>query len=283
MRRQTAATALGTITLAGALLAACGSSSPVMPPPDATPRLMRSVLALYSGENNRSNETLSPSVQALDETGSALVMDDAWFKYQLQSSGSVASFDRGYQPFFEQPVSSQALKVRGWPHSFVATAVAVSHPSEPAPWHATCGGIFVFQQQRGRGRWRVAWEPSIVDPWNPRWQLAPTVAPVALVDRSLALAPATLATQLAQELAAWGSGGAVPAWLPTSSSLQGCIGLGFLGTLDDQAAQSDGVVTWTVSTQVWGRPGSVVAYRLEHGGALVLAAVSMTRTEAVQA
>jgi hypothetical protein len=82
-----------------------------------------------------------------------------------------------------------------------------------------------------------------VDPWNPRWQLAPTAAPVALVDRSLALAPATLATQLAQELAAWGSGGAVPAWLPTSSSLQRCIGLGFLGTLADQAAQSDGVVT----------------------------------------
>jgi len=38
-----------------------------MPPPDATPRLMRSVLAIYSRENNRSNETLSPSVQALDE------------------------------------------------------------------------------------------------------------------------------------------------------------------------------------------------------------------------
>jgi hypothetical protein len=273
--RRSVAGVAGCILAAGVLLSSCGAgktASNAALSPDVTPQQIRSVLLEYSRENNISNEIVSVQHQALDETGSALAIDDSSYQYQLQAGQGPSWQQHHYKPFFEYPLQMQASGTHhSWPRSFVAIAAQTSSPTSTIPTQGSCDTVFVFVQSRRSGRWRAAWEPWIARSLEGRVRLAPVGIPLQANDPNLYLTPAALAYRLTFSLGIWGNGGSPPSWL-SSSVARSCFGLNFLGGVASAAAARNESASVTV--QVWPHAGAIASYPLEHGGALVLIAIA---------
>lgn len=249
-------------------LAACGSvtASTASIQPDLTSRQIHLIVAQYAAENNTANRAVSLSQQALDETGSALKMDDAVFRYELQAVQGPSYEQQHYVPFFFHVVSEQVLAVRSWPRHFLALAVPTASPTASASTHGSCADAFAFVQNRRGGRWRVESEPPVPRGALGDLRLTPVSDPIAVTDPHLAEDPLSLTGELANAIGTWGSGGPAPTWLPRRDAA--CFGLDFVGTAARKAQVEH--YMFDLSTEPASGSGAILTFALRGGGALVI-------------
>ena len=105
-------TCVGIVGCASILLAACGSTANASAKTTSskagiggvTVQQARKIVAQYSSENNASNEAVSTTLQAQDETGYALEADDSIYRYEIQDGRGPAWQKTHYTPFYAHTI-----------------------------------------------------------------------------------------------------------------------------------------------------------------------------------
>jgi hypothetical protein len=139
---------------AGALPAAAAShSSPV-----ATPASVTGIVAAYSAANNHANVTENAAVQAADEVGTALTVDDVGFvtnqRAGIRYEGAGA---QKYVPFSLAPFESSVPEQSTYPVSLLVASHTVTAKGSPSG--GACGSadqLSVFERTGASAPWRVA-------------------------------------------------------------------------------------------------------------------------------
>jgi hypothetical protein len=153
MRARPAVLGPAAIALAAIGLGACVTTSSST----VSLREARAIVATYSRENNRANETLSVAQQNRDEQGPAAEIDDAGFVLDRRAGFLTVSGQR-YQPFFEHLDES----VAGVGSRYPRTLLTIDTPYTTSLKHGSrsCRFVGVFVKNSATSPWRVGHEPS---------------------------------------------------------------------------------------------------------------------------
>jgi hypothetical protein len=124
----------------------------------ASPSSVAGIVAAYSAANNHANVTESAAVQARDEVGTAVTVDDVGFVTNLRAGiryqGAGA---QKYVPFSLAPFESSVPEQSSYPASLlVASHTVTAKGSTPGGACGSADQLSVFERTAASAPWRVA-------------------------------------------------------------------------------------------------------------------------------
>jgi hypothetical protein len=267
------------ILLAAALTAVALTNTPAYASKKVvvTPSETSGIVAHDYALNNDSNATLSYSVQAQHEQGTALAIDDAAFR-GVKLAGFRTLDGAHYYPFTGSIVSSALPAQSTYPVQFAVLARQHSSAGTPAA-SAICaksGSLLVERKDTAASAWRITLEPYVpIVSALPKFQLRPTGFGQSITSSdapALATLPAIFVSDL-NNRAETNSGGAL---LPVSVYATGCEHLAMVDPHNYVGMKNGFTLSFSAATLA---PSDLAIYATVGGGALALFTVRENLSE----
>ncbi|MGO9198156.1 MAG: hypothetical protein ACLQK4_13640 [Acidimicrobiales bacterium] len=134
--------------------AQAGSGSSVV-----TPEAARALVAPTMTTNNKANASLSSSLLASYEAGSAYSLDNATYEADRLAKRQTHHAPP-YSPFTIELKALGLVRQTAWPADFVTVGLT-SPLAKTSPKTPSCGSLFEFERTSASGRWRIVLEPEI--------------------------------------------------------------------------------------------------------------------------
>ncbi len=226
------------ISLFALVLAACTTSSTSAQTPTqtqggnkstpiVTPSEIPQILKSANEKNNLNNQTLSIPGQGQIETGTALALDDAFFKMQ-KLAGSKSVTGANYIPFYYSLKGDSIPYSSHYPAHFLAM-VSLTSPANSASPAAACPNsdsatLFEFVKSSPNSNWKVALEPFTNGSTSPKFATLKDGYSAPLNPKTKLVLPlAQIPATFAQALQIYGTSGRITGGLAKSDfSTTGC-------------------------------------------------------------
>lgn len=229
--------------------------------------------------NNRANASLSYALQATNEEGSALAMDNMAFR-AARLSGYTTIEGSHYFPFYGRVISSAVPLQSSYPVNF-AVLVAQSSSAGTPPADRVCpksGAFLVLRKVSAMSTWRVAFEPAVARLAGiNRFATTGSGYRVPVVPGSLTAPLDSLPQTFVTALNAEATSGAASTLLPTR-----VFSYGHCGDLGLENPRSDEGTVHGLSTSFRAfapSPSDLVAFATNRGAALALFTIKERVTE----
>lgn len=222
------------IALLAVVLSGCASSSTTAQTPGSgnpnsvvTPAEIPQILKTANSKNNLNNKTLSISGQGQIETGTALALDDAFFKMEKLAGGKTVTGAK-YIPFYYLLKADSIPQTSHYPAHFLVM-VGLSSPSNSDSPTSACPNsgsatLFNFVKASSTGNWKVNLEPFVNGATIPKFATVKDGYSAPLNSSSkLVIPPSELPAMIAKALQTYGTSGRITGGLSKNDfSTTGC-------------------------------------------------------------
>ena len=267
------------IALFGVVLSGCATSSTAASTQVSgnsnsvvTPAEIPQILKSANSKNNVNNETLSIPGQGQIETGTALALDDAFFRMQ-KLAGAKSVSGAKYIPFYYLLKGDSIPRTSHYPAHFLAV-VSLTSPANSASPASACPNsdsatLFDFVKASSTGNWKVDLEPFINGATIPKFAtVTGGYSAPAISSAKLVLPLSQLPITMAQALQTYGTTGRITSGIAKSDfASTGCWSV--FGFYQLYSSFKSGSVSPSLSiTPV--SPSDAVSYPLASGAVLDL-------------